>query len=131
VPCESNVEKVGHVCILLVEDEPLIREIMVECLQDAGLDVMEAATGDEAIEFIRARSRHFSILVTDFHMPGRTDGSTVASCIRWHLPQIPVVIASGRPEVFRAQWKTELGYTLLRKPYRPYDLVQLVHELVP
>lgn len=122
--------RVDRVCILLVEDELLIREIMVESLQDAGFDVVEASTGDEAIALIRGTPRSFSALVTDFHMPGRNDGSAVADCIRQHLPKVPVVIVSGRPEVFQVAWKTDLGYTMLKKPYRPGELVRLMRQLV-
>ena len=117
-------------CILLVEDEPLIREVMTESLQDAGFEVMQAESGDHAVELIGDPPCHFSALVTDFHMPGRIDGAGVASHMRKHWPLIPVVIVSGRPEVFRQRWEDEEGYGLLRKPYLPQQLVELVRRLV-
>lgn len=117
-------------CVLLVEDEPLIREIMAESLQDAGFEVVEAMTGDEAVVLIRAEPERFRVLVTDFHMPGQTDGAAVATCMREHCPGIPVLIASGRPEVFQSCWRTKLGYKLLRKPYGPNELVGLVRRML-
>ena len=117
-------------CILLVEDEPLIREVMTESLQDAGFEVMQAESGDRAFELIRNPPVRFSALVTDFHMPGRIDGAGVASRMRKAWPSIPVVIVSGRPEVLRQQWEREEGYGLLRKPYLPQQLVDLVRRLV-
>lgn len=117
-------------CVLLVEDEFLIREIMSECLQDAGYDVVDVENGDRAVELIKHPPRKFSILITDFHMPGDADGSKVAAQLRLAIPGIPVVIASGRPEALQAAWQTELGYKLLRKPYLPSELVKMVEALV-
>ena len=116
-------------CVLLVEDEPVIREIMAESLVDAGYDVVEAASGDEAMAIIRARAHPFTILVTDFHMPGDSNGADVAACLRVEYPGLPVVIASGRPDVFKPAWRTELGYGLLRKPYVPRELVALIRQM--
>ncbi|MGI4976829.1 MAG: response regulator [Janthinobacterium lividum] len=115
--------------MLLVEDEPVIREIMAESLVDAGYDVVEAASGDEAMALIRARIHAFTILVTDFHMPGDSNGADVAACLRVEYPGLPVVIASGRPDVFKPAWRTELGYGLLRKPYVPRELVALIRQM--
>lgn len=116
-------------CVLLVEDEPVIREIMAESLADAGFDVVEAASGDEAMALIRTRVHAFTILVTDFHMPGVATGADVAACLRVEYPGLPVVIASGRPDVFKPAWRTELGYGLLRKPYVPRELVALIRQM--
>ena len=116
-------------CVLFVEDEPVIREIMSESLADAGFDVVEASSGDEAMEIIRTRTHPFSILVTDFHMPGTANGADVAACLRVEYPGLPVVIASSRPDVFKPAWRSELGYGLLRKPYVPRELVALIRTM--
>ncbi len=119
-----------RVCVLLVEDEPLIREIMAEGLLDAGFDVVEARDGEAAIELIRHPPRPFSVLVTDFHMPGPYDGAAVASCMRRAAPAMPVVIATGRPEVLHPDWRKKLGYTFLRKPYTATDLITVLGQLL-
>ncbi len=118
-------------CVLLVEDELMIREVMAETLQDAGFEVLEARNGDSALELLRNPPRKFTILVTDFHMPGDADGAQVAARIRSLIPAIPVIIATGRPEVLKASWREDFGYHLLKKPYLPSHLVQLVHSLLP
>ncbi len=117
-------------CVLLVEDEPMIREIMAETLQDAGFEVFEAPSGDSALDILSNPPKAFSILVTDFHMPGATDGAQVAACMRSLDPHIPIIIATGRPEVLQPSWRRELGYHLLRKPYLPSHLVTLVNTLL-
>lgn len=111
--------------VLLVEDEAIIREIMAESLTDAGYGVIEAGTGDEAIALIRSHTHEFGIVVTDFHMPG----ADVAACLGVEYPGLPVVIASGRPDVFKTGWQTRLGYGLLRKPYVPRDLVTIIRQM--
>ncbi|WP_419757513.1 response regulator [Acidisoma sp.] len=116
-------------CVLLVEDEPLIREIMAESLEDAGFAVIQASTGDEAISVIRADMTTITALVTDFHMPGTADGGDVAHCIRQKWPNMPVVIASGRPDAMKTSWQEEHGYHLLRKPYGPRQLIGVLREI--
>lgn len=117
-------------CVLLVEDEPLIREIMTEYLQDAGYEVVDVENGKDAIDKLRAPPKPFSVLVTDFHMPGDLDGSDVARYVREAFPGIPVIIASGRPEALKTEWRKNLGYILLKKPYLPSELVKIVASLV-
>ncbi len=117
-------------CVMLVEDEPTIRAVMTETLQDAGFDVFEASSGDSAIEILSDPPRVFTILVTDFHMPGQADGAQVAARMRSLNPDIPVIIATGRPEVLQASWREELGYYLLKKPYLPSHLVGLIRTLL-
>ncbi len=120
-----------HVCILLVEDEPLIREIMAESLEDAGYVVIQVSTGDEALSVIHDPPATLTALVTDFHMPGEADGADVASRIRERWPDIPVVIASGRPDILQQAWQAKFGYRLLKKPYGPRQLIGVLKELAP
>jgi DNA-binding response OmpR family regulator len=116
---------------LLVEDETLIREVMAESLEDAGFAVIRAATGDEAIAMIQDDDGTITALVTDFHMPGDADGADVAFCIRQKWPDMPVIIASGRPDMMKMSWQIERGYRLLRKPYGPRQLIGVLRELAP
>ena len=117
-------------CILLVEDEAVILEFMAESLRDAGYDVMTAGNADEAIELIGRRPNSFSALVSDLHMPGRGTGLDIAAAIRKHSGDIPVVLATGRPDVLAAPSVRSEGYTVLPKPYGPAQLVRTVGSLV-
>lgn len=117
-------------CVLLLEDDALIREIMSETLQDAGYEVIEVEHGVAALRVLDSPPRSFTIVLTDFHMPGNVDGSQVAERARAMFPGIPVIIASGRPDVLQSKWRTELGYGLLKKPYLPSELVKVVQSLI-
>jgi len=118
------------VCILLVEDEFLVRAAMAEALKANGYNVWEAETGVEAIEAILRPPFVFSALVTDYQMPGVATGVHLAGILRKKLPDVPVIIATGKPEIFRVRWAKDLGYRLLPKPYTPSELVNLVSEMV-
>ena len=83
--------------VLVVEDEPFVREVLAEVLASEGFQVTEAACGDEAAWLID-RPDPFDLLLTDVHMPGRLDGLAVAARARAKQPDLPIVIVTGRPE---------------------------------
>lgn len=69
-------------CILLVEDEWLIRAPVAEELAEVGFEVCEAGSGDQVSALIAETPTPYSLLVTDIHMPGRLDGIGVARLLR-------------------------------------------------
>ena len=115
-------------CVLLVEDDFQIRTLVSECLLDAGFKVMEAGSGEEAHVLIENLPEPFKILVTDIHMPGEIDGIGVAQLVHDHWPLMPVIVVSGRPDVFKANWKTDPRYTLLAKPYTLRQLTNAIDK---
>lgn len=117
-------------CVLLVEDDDLIRELMSEMLRDAGYEVVETPDGVHALQVIEGRHHQFCALLTDYHMPGNVDGAAVAEAARRAFPGIPVIIASGRPDVLRAEWRRERGYRFLEKPYLPSELLRVMKSLL-
>lgn len=115
--------------ILLVEDEFLIRLILSEALVEAGYDVSEAETGDEAVEMIQTDSG-FDLLVTDIQMPGSTDGIALAIMIRARHPGIPVVYMTGRPDVMRRAGRLGIREAFIRKPYGPAEVLSTIERLL-
>lgn len=87
-------------CILVVEDEFLIRFLLTEILVGAGFGVCEAPNGDQAAPLIEAPPEPFSLLITDIHMPGQLDGFAVANLMRTRHPGVPIIYTTGRPDVF-------------------------------
>jgi len=112
------------VSVLLVEDDPLIREFVVEALREAGYHVIHASTGEEALAWCR---RHVAeVLVTDVRLPGKIDGWQIAERCREADPELPVIYATGfSPSTPRPV----PGSRTLKKPYRPDEIVQMVKEL--
>ncbi len=117
-------------CVLLVEDEPLIITIMTECLTEAGYDVVQAADGAEAFRLIADPPGTFSMLVTDIHLSKGPNGLEVAAQLRGRFPNLPVIVATGRPDVLSAVPAAELRYRVVRKPYRPSELIGAIEAAI-
>ncbi len=115
--------------ILLVEDENLIRVTLAEMLGEAGYDVVEAATGDEACTLIRGVNG-FDVLLTDIQMPGSADGIDVAHYFHAHHPNAPVVFMTGRPDMLSRIGRLTESEALLRKPFRPRQMLDALDGLL-
>ena len=117
-------------CVLLVEDEALIASIMSEFLMEAGYDVLVAADGSEAYRVIADPPVDYTVLVTDVHLAGGPTGLDVAGRLRERFPRLPVIVATGRPDVLRDLPVIDYPYQQLHKPYRPSDLVAVVARAI-
>jgi CheY-like chemotaxis protein len=114
--------------ILVVEDEALVRMMLVDVLDDAGFKVMEAAHADEALRVL-ATVPDIQVVVTDVEMPlGSINGFELARRVRANRQDIGVLIASGRA----APQPGDLpeGAYFVGKPVRPETLVQLIRTLL-
>jgi signal transduction histidine kinase/CheY-like chemotaxis protein len=110
-------------CVLLVEDEVLIRMLAVETLEDGGIDVIEAASGAEALAKLKADPARISTAVVDLGLPDTTGDALIAE-MRKIRPDLPVLIASGRSGPPTGTDPT------LSKPYDPEALLSAVRKLV-
>lgn len=117
-------------CVLVVEDDFLIRLMLVEELQDAGYDVEEAATGDQALVLLRDLDPPLRILITDIHMPGRLSGLELAAAVRKRHPGVPIIYTTGRPDALSHLHHLDDGHVLVRKPYVPDEVLRRVHHLL-
>lgn len=80
--------------VLVVEDEFLIRLTVIDALEDAGFEVIEAATADDALKIIEDHTIH--LLFTDIQMPGRLTGVELAKVVAERFPEAGILVASGR-----------------------------------
>ena len=114
--------------ILVVEDEFLIRLTLVEALTEYGFDVLEAASGDEALEVLRGAGE-IGLLLTDIQLPGGLDGIALARQARHSTPELPVIYLTGRPET--ADGNSEDGRdATITKPYQPSDVYATVLRMI-
>jgi DNA-binding response OmpR family regulator len=104
--------------ILVVEDDPLIREFVVEALREEGYQVIHAANGEDALAWCGRRVA--DVLVTDVRLPGRVDGWQIAERCREQDPDLPVIYATGFSPV---EPRPVSGSLILQKPYDPADIV--------
>jgi len=106
--------------VLIVEDEPLVRIGAVNLIEDAGFEVIEAASADEAIGILECRS-DVRVVFTDIHMPGSMDGLKLAHAVRNRWPPIRIIVTSGR-ELIAEQVLPE-GGRFFAKPYNPIEIL--------
>src|SRR5437588_13044261 len=80
-------------CVLVVEDEVLVRLMICEELRDRGLRVIEAVSADEAADMLQSSS-DVDLIVSDIKMPGRLDDLALARHVDATRPGLPMVLAS-------------------------------------
>ena len=117
-------------CILLVEDEWLIRMVVAEELVERGFVVCEAENGDQASALIARDPALYTLLVTDIHMPGSLDGLAVARLMLARRPDLPVIYVTGRPDVLSHLQPFGPREVLLQKPFVLGDLVATARRLL-
>ncbi|MCG7402978.1 response regulator [Caballeronia zhejiangensis] len=111
--------------ILVVDDDPLILSSTSYLLQDLGHDVIEAASGAEALQVLRAGQK-VDVLLTDFSMPKMT-GVELATAARALRPILPVILATGYAELPEG---AGVDLPRLRKPYQQSRLLQEIRSAV-
>lgn len=111
--------------VLVVEDEGLVRELIVETLREAGCAVTEAATADEAVRALKATAAP-DILVTDVKLPGLMNGIDLAASVRSALPRMKVIVTSGHAP---PQDAARVADAFLAKPFALKELLGEVRLL--
>ena len=117
-------------CILLVEDEFLIRAAAQFVLEDAGYEVLDAEHGEEACDYLDQHPGRFTCLVTDYHMPGAINGEHLIVRMRETYPTTPMILASAFPQATFPEWRELYAVSLLVKPYELDELVRMVRMLM-
>jgi len=116
--------------VLLVEDEPMVRTVASHALADAGLTVIEAANGEQALERARAHEGPIDLLVTDVVM-ARMGGPELARSLKGDRPEVRVLFVSGYSrEVEVPPADIVAGIDFLEKPFTPKSLVDRVSRLL-
>lgn len=115
-----------RVKVLLVEDEFFIREDLADQLRRLGFEVIETASGDDAMQYIASGER-IDVLVTDIQMPGTLDGLALAEKLRTEQPMLPIVVASGN--VALESVASRVG-KFVSKPYDPKRIAKLIAEIL-
>ncbi len=97
---------------MVVDDDPLVLASAAAMLDDLGHTAVEAGSGSEALELLRAGAQ-VDLVITDYAMPGMT-GVQLATAIRQHWPGLPVLLATGYAEV---PSEGEAALPRLEKPF--------------
>jgi CheY-like chemotaxis protein len=108
---------------LLVDDEELVRMSTADMLNDLGYRVIEAASGEDAMQLVNNGER-FDLLVTDHLMPGM-NGTDLAFAIRSVLPNLPVLLVSGYSE----SEGIDASLPRLTKPFKKDELATCLAQI--
>lgn len=116
--------------ILVVDDDDGVRRISRRMLERAGYDVIEAATGPEALDVAANHEGPIDLMVVDVLMPGMT-GNQASHHLRELRPGVPILCISGHPEDEAVRYGVAgRGAAFLQKPFTFDQLAEAVRSLM-
>lgn len=111
--------------VLVVEDDPAVRQVANSTLRSLGFEVMEAESGDEAARILKGNEQ-IRLVLSDVRMPGELTGIDLARLIKRENPAIRVLLTTGYVD----GEETIDDIDLLYKPYRAADLAEKIQSLM-
>jgi two-component system, cell cycle sensor histidine kinase and response regulator CckA len=120
----------GSEILLLVEDEPSVRNLAHRILRDGGYRILRASNGAEALQLAEAYWGRIDLLVTDVVMP-QMSGGTLYQMLREVRPDVRVLFVTGYADetVLRGGVVHSRSH-LLKKPFSPEELLSKVREVL-
>ncbi|HUR93285.1 MAG TPA: ATP-binding protein [Gemmatimonadales bacterium] len=119
----------GQGTILLVEDDPTVRELAVRMLRDQGYTVLSAEHSAAALECAERHRGAIQLLLTDVVMPGGRNGRELAELVTAMYPGVPVLYMSGYTvDVVLRQGLVQEGVAFLAKPFTEAELGRAVRQ---
>ena len=110
--------------IVVIEDEPLLRQYAIETFVAAGLNVMDFEDGDRALAYVQANPATVAAVFTDVRLVGATDGLRIARAITDAHPTITVVVTSGGYTERPADLGSRVVY--IGKPWMAVDVLNAI-----
>ena len=119
----------GSECILIVEDEQMLRELAREILQDAGYQTLEASSGREALAVWRQHDGKIDLLLTDMVMPEGVSGMELAERLITETPELKIVFMSGyTSDDVSSELLQRTNASFIQKPYGTAELTKVVRD---
>jgi PAS domain S-box-containing protein len=112
--------------LLVVDDDPDVRDFACVGLRELGYEVFEASSGRAALRIVEA-GRRLDLLVVDFAMPGM-NGGELAEAARRHRRDLKILYMTGYAEAEGLRLRAE--DRILRKPFRAGDLARCIAEML-
>jgi CheY-like chemotaxis protein len=116
--------------VLVVDDEPSLRDLVYRHLESDGYEVLAASNGPEALAICRTSDRPIELLVTDYNMPHMTGLELARECARLNAALRVLYISGANPdEKLRADLEAAQR-AFLAKPFRTSELRRKAKELL-
>jgi PAS domain S-box-containing protein len=116
--------------VLVVDDEPSVRMLVTETLQELGYTAIEAADGPGGLRVLQSGAR-IDLLVTDVGLPGAMNGRQMADAARVRRPGLKVLFITGFAEnALASNGNMEPGMHVLTKPFAMETLASRIKELI-
>lgn len=111
--------------ILILEDDEIIRALMIDVLEEFGARVTSFPSADEGMTFLERASDPVDLIVSDIQMPGLLNGYDLSKVVAHRWPSLPVVLTSGNTAM-----ASQLGSTVrfLPKPWSAEGLLDCVQS---
>ncbi len=117
----------GKETILVVEDEPSVRELVRGVLEEKGYTILEAPSGVAALEVWHRHREEIDLVLTDIVMPDGMSGRELGQRLATEKPSLKIIYSSGySPDQVNPDHVLEEGTNFLPKPYAPQKLIQMV-----
>jgi CheY-like chemotaxis protein len=121
----------GTETILLVEDEPMVRDLVKSILQANGYLVLEAEQGLEAIRMVEQHAEPIHLLLTDVILPDGMSGRDIAQHVTSLYPDLKVLYMSGYTDnAIMEHGVLDPEVNFLQKPFHSVDLLYKVREVL-
>ena len=114
--------------VAVVDDDDLMRTAMQGLLKSVGLTARAYASGEEFLD--SGHQYQTSCLISDIRMPGSTNGLDLARWVRAHKPATQIILTSGYIDEATEAANVDHHETVLKKPYRCFDLLRRIQSLV-
>ena len=119
----------GTETVLVVEDEPVLREMARDILENCGYRILEAESGRHALEVWRQHADEIDLLLTDMVMPEGVSGVELAEQLLPDRPGLKIVFTSGyTANEVNHELLAKMRARFLQKPYAHTDLAKVVRD---
>jgi len=116
--------------ILVIDDEAIIRDLLKEILEDIGVPVFFAETGEKGMEIFRKEEKEIALVLLDVIMPGM-DGREVYYEIKNQNPDVKIIITSGYSKTGVITELMEAGVDgYIQKPFQIDILIETINRLL-
>lgn len=116
--------------VLVIDDEPTVRMLIIEVLEEAGYTALEAEDGPSGLRILQSGVR-IDLLVTDVGLPGGMNGRQVADAARLLRPKLKVLFVTGFAEnATVGNGHLEPGMAIITKPFVMVELAQKISEMI-